>query len=462
MNITNNDKIQLDPEGWINALFNAATDSIAIFDSKFNFVRINKSFECLIGLTKEEIIGKNIKEIFPTIVDSRHYKGFLNVKDTGKPYFFYGKGKILKNLDNNIFSVRAFQVGEGLGVITSDLTDYTNVELDFEKNRTQRYLDTINVILITINSNHKITMINNKGCEILGYKEEDIINKDWFDNFIPNRYRKELKQVFDLLIDGTSESLEYFENPILTKDGKELMIAWRNVSFKSYETNEFYILSSGTDITNQITEEKKYIQELQILQDLSLEIYHDSKNNLNKIKDYSKLLMNNGETDFSPKIYSLTKKVQKLYKHSVELAKGGLVVKKTEKVNLKNTLSKVAQDVIPSNITFKISDLPTFYCDRVKIIQIFQNLFENAVTHGKPKKIEVIGDSNSILIRNDGLPIPVEDRPKLFNNGFTTKEKDGGLGNIIIKKLVEAHGWTIELIPDEYTTFRINFKTNPE
>ena len=50
-----------------------------------------------------------------------------------------------------------------------------------EKERAETYLEISGVMMIAINSEGIVTMINSKGCEILGYDESEIVGKNWFD-----------------------------------------------------------------------------------------------------------------------------------------------------------------------------------------------------------------------------------------------------------------------------------------
>jgi PAS domain S-box-containing protein len=95
----------------------------------------------------------------------------------------------------------------------------------------------------------KIRLINNKGCEILGYEEHEVVGKNWFDNFLPEEIRGEIKGVFDRLIAGEVDFVKYLENPILTRDGSERIIAWHNALLKDEQGNPSGTLSSGEDIT---------------------------------------------------------------------------------------------------------------------------------------------------------------------------------------------------------------------
>jgi len=131
------------------------------------------------------------------------------------------------------------------------------VELRKERDRIQRYLDLIGVLFITLNSSGEITLINQKGCQTLGYKEQNLIGKNWFDNFLPVQLVDEVKFVFQKLIQGEIEPVEFYENPVITKNGEERIIAWHNTVLKDDSGKIIGILSSGEDITEyKQTEEK--------------------------------------------------------------------------------------------------------------------------------------------------------------------------------------------------------------
>jgi PAS domain S-box-containing protein len=120
-----------------------------------------------------------------------------------------------------------------------------------ERDRAQQYLDVAGVMFVAIDTGGKVTMINRKGCEVLGYPEEEIIGKDWFDSFLPSRVRKEVKSVAQKLLSGEIEATEYYENPVLTRSGEERIIGWDNVLLKDGDGNILGHLSSGEDITER-------------------------------------------------------------------------------------------------------------------------------------------------------------------------------------------------------------------
>ena len=105
------------------------------------------------------------------------------------------------------------------------------------------------VIIVIIAADEKVTLINKKGCGILGYNEKEIIGKNWFDNFLPEKVRDEVKSDFKKLMAGEIEPVEYFENPVLTKSDEKRIIAWHNTIIKDKAGNIIGALSSGNDIT---------------------------------------------------------------------------------------------------------------------------------------------------------------------------------------------------------------------
>jgi len=125
------------------------------------------------------------------------------------------------------------------------------------KNKAQKYLDIANVVLLVLDTNSKISLINKKGLEILGYQEKDIIGKKWFENFIPDKEKDKVFQVFKRLMSGKNESYDYVENTIIRKDGEERIIAWHNTLIKNEYGNIIGTLSSGEDITERKKVEKK-------------------------------------------------------------------------------------------------------------------------------------------------------------------------------------------------------------
>ncbi len=92
--------------------------------------------------------------------------------------------------------------------------------------------------------------------------------------------------------------------------------------------------------------------------------------------------------------------------------------------------------------------------DPYRMGQVIRNLFENAIVAvSDPGEVTLqCADADiqgraavRVSIRDSGPGFPIDQIPKVFEPFFTTKSKGTGLGMAIAKRIVEAHGGTIEV-----------------
>ena len=76
-----------------------------------------------------------------------------------------------------------------------------------------------------MNKKGDINLLNKKGYETLGYKEGELIGKNWFEVCVPKENRKELKNIFKAIVKGDLESSEFYGNLIITKRGDERIVS---------------------------------------------------------------------------------------------------------------------------------------------------------------------------------------------------------------------------------------------
>ena len=151
--------------------------------------------------------------------------------------------------------------------------------IKYERDKAEKYLETASVMLIAFDGDGKVTLINQKGCEVMGYGENEIIGRNWFETFVPDRIRAEAMAAFKNMIAGNMAPAEYYENSVSTRGDEEKIIAWHNTTLTDDSGNINGILSSGLDITAERRAEKereKLIKEL--------------REALNKVKTLSGLL----------------------------------------------------------------------------------------------------------------------------------------------------------------------------
>jgi PAS domain S-box-containing protein len=111
-------------------------------------------------------------------------------------------------------------------------------------NQLQEILDIAGVILVVLNTDESIALINKKGCDTLGFTREELIGKSYFDNFIEEAHRDQLKFVFKQIIKGELDGSASYENKVLTKSGCCRIIKWSNSFLKDSQGNIIATISS--------------------------------------------------------------------------------------------------------------------------------------------------------------------------------------------------------------------------
>lgn len=139
--------------------------------------------------------------------------------------------------------------------------------LQNERDRVQNYLDISGVMIVALDADGTILHINQKGCEVLGGDEDNIVGKNWFNHFLPIRIKDEVFDVFLKLMAGNIEQVEYYENPVLNKIGEERTIAFHNTVLKNRSGEITGILFSGEDITERHKTDKLLLQSKQDWED---------------------------------------------------------------------------------------------------------------------------------------------------------------------------------------------------
>lgn len=130
-------------------------------------------------------------------------------------------------------------------------------------------MDTVQEIVVILDTRGKIHYLNNYAQKVLGKKLSAVEGKSWIDLFIPKRDRKTLRKV---LKNVPKQGRGYNINSILVKGGKERLISWTNRFVKPEDGNPAQIISFGRDITDSRKEKQKLedkVRKLEEFRDLA-------------------------------------------------------------------------------------------------------------------------------------------------------------------------------------------------
>ncbi|WP_437508596.1 sensor histidine kinase [Sorangium sp. So ce1099] len=221
-------------------------------------------------------------------------------------------------------------------------------------------------------------------------------------------------------------------------------------------------------------------------------VSHELRTPLTSIMGYSEMLaegiggpLTGEQREFIETIRSKSEQLLGLIMSLLDLSKlesGTLIVHRSE-VAVGPVLLEAASTIAPAaskkGVELRIhaeSDLPPVFGDGDRLRQVFINLVENAVkfteaggevmlaaravsddTDDLPGLVLVAPLQQAVEIRvvDTGIGIPVGERLKVFDPFYqidqsSTREHGGtGLGLSIVKRLVEAHGGTVRIEPNE-------------
>jgi len=152
-----------------------------------------------------------------------------------------------------------------------------------QRDRARMHLDLVGGILVALDRQGKVTTINRRGCEALGYAADELIGQSWFEKCLPARDRSPVWAVFQHLISGGDDRVHCFENAVLTRSGEERIIAWRNALLHDPEGGFLGTLSSGEDVTDQ-----RALQEaLQESKELLQLVYENAFDGISVFEEFS-------------------------------------------------------------------------------------------------------------------------------------------------------------------------------
>jgi PAS domain S-box-containing protein len=334
-------------------------------------------------------------------------------------------------------------------------------------------------MIVALDLRNTVTLINRKGSELLGYTEDEIIGKNWFDSFLPVRSRNEAKAVLESLVAGDIRPVEYYEHPVLTRNGDERIMVWHNAVLTDENDNVTNTILSGEDITERRLAEEEILRttHLAVLGELSAGVAHEVNNPITGIINYAQILANKNtpgseEHDIASRIIKESNRIAGIVSALLSFTRDSKDVKHPVSIHdvITDTLALTEAQIRKSGVNLKIDihpDLPAVFVQPQQIEQVFLNIIGNAhyalnqkyKTAHKDKILEIKGESalngDTPFIRvtfyDNGVGIPTKVLHKIMQPFFTTKPvRDGtGLGLSISHGIISSHGGNLTVQSDE-------------
>jgi PAS domain S-box-containing protein len=239
------------------ALLESTPDATVIVNRAGTIVLVNSQTERRFGYARAELLGQPADMLVPPRFRSQsaahrnHYFAELRVGEPGAGLDLYGLRRNGEEFPVEI-CLSPLETEHEMFVSSSirDVTDRKLAEstVRLQRDLTNRCLDTSEVILLALDVNGRVTLINRKGCDLLGWTEAELLGRDFLETCLPARLRSELTEKFRTVVAG---DLSIVEAPIVSKSGEERLVEWRNTLLNDDAGNVIGTFSSGSDITDR-------------------------------------------------------------------------------------------------------------------------------------------------------------------------------------------------------------------
>jgi PAS domain S-box-containing protein len=310
-----------------------------------------------------------------------------------------------------------------------------------------------------------IAFVNPAFCLMHGIDDPKQILMTSFFNLVHKKDREAVRQVVTQNNESGTPASAALEYRRLTKEGKSLPteMGFRPSQFEGRRYN----LCIVRDITRRVEMEKKSrrMERMAYIGQITASLSHEIRNPLSSIKMNLQILgQNNPFTGNDQKRLQITQtEIQRLetilqqlldFAKPISLMPGKVDINQV--VDFCVTLLEVKFCKIQAECRVKLDlSLPVIMADRAKIEQVVINLLLNAldsvqaggevtVTTG----IQTLdgADFAVIQVADNGIGIPPDLIPHIFEPFYTTKAMGTGLGLANVKQIVSAHKGHVQVV----------------
>ncbi|MFB6155302.1 MAG: hybrid sensor histidine kinase/response regulator [Haloferacaceae archaeon] len=198
-------------------------------------------------------------------------------------------------------------------------------------------------------------------------------------------------------------------------------------------------------------------QTIERLDEFASVVAHDLRNPLNVAVASLDLARETGDDEHFERIDEAHARMTAIIDDVLTLARQG-DVDDTGTTPLAAVAESAWQNVESLTAALDVETTARVVADDSQLTQLFENLFRNALEHGAEDATVRVGDiDGGFFVADDGPGIPADQRERVFDSGYSTRDGNTGFGLAIVERVVEAHGWEVAVTESEHGGARFEF-----
>jgi PAS domain S-box-containing protein len=182
------------------------------------------------------------------------------------------------------------------------------------------------------------------------------------------------------------------------------------------------------------------------LEEFASILSHDLRNPLNVLQGSLEIAEETGAPEQFAACRRAVDRMEGLVEDVLALARQGETVVETARVPLAGVVEACWAGVETGRADLRVRTDRVVWADESRLRQVLENLVRNSIEHGPDGVTVTVGDlEGGFYVEDDGPGVPEGERGRVFDSGYSTSRGGTGLGLAIVERIVEAHGWTIEV-----------------
>ncbi|AUV80769.1 PAS domain-containing sensor histidine kinase [Salinigranum rubrum] len=250
------------------------------------------------------------------------------------------------------------------------------------------------------------------------------------------------------------------------------------------------VVGIARDVTERVEHERELRRKNARLDEFASVISHDIRNPLSVALGRVQLLDAGSESEHLPPVLRSLVRIEAIVDDTLTLARHGETVAETEPISITGLAGQCWGTVDVADAILEVDDEFTLHGDRDRLRHVFENLFRNSVEHGstssrsgaddsvdhgstgsRPDADDSVGHGepsvtvrvgrlgdDGLYVADDGPGIPEPERETVFEPGHKSSAGGTGFGLTIVRRIVEAHGWTVTAAESETGGARFEFR----